>query len=60
MKILFKKNLLKIIISFVIISVIIVSVLHIGATAICRDGSYSYSQNHRGTCSYHGGVSKWL
>jgi len=31
-----------------------------GATAICRDGSYSFSQSHRGTCSYHGGVSRWL
>jgi hypothetical protein len=31
-----------------------------GATAQCRDGSYSFSQNHRGTCSHHGGVAKWL
>jgi ferredoxin-like protein FixX len=31
-----------------------------GATAICRDGTYSYSQNRRGTCSKHGGVAKWL
>jgi hypothetical protein len=31
-----------------------------GATAQCRDGSYSFSQNHRGTCSHHGGVGKWL
>lgn len=31
-----------------------------GATAICRDGSYSYSQSRRGTCSHHGGVSTWL
>jgi uncharacterized protein DUF3761 len=31
-----------------------------GATAQCRDGSYSYSQHHSGTCSYHGGVAKWL
>jgi hypothetical protein len=30
-----------------------------GATAQCRDGSYSFSQR-RGTCSHHGGVSKWL
>jgi hypothetical protein len=30
------------------------------ATAQCRDGSYSFSQNHRGTCSHHGGVAKWL
>jgi hypothetical protein len=31
-----------------------------GATARCRDGSYSYSQHHSGTCSYHGGVAGWL
>jgi hypothetical protein len=31
-----------------------------GATAQCRDGSYSFSQNHRGTCSHHGGVASWL
>lgn len=31
-----------------------------GATAQCRDGSYSFSLNHRGSCSHHGGVSKWL
>ena len=29
-----------------------------GATAICRDGTYSYSQNRRGTYSHHGGVTK--
>ncbi|MEV7550325.1 DUF3761 domain-containing protein [Amycolatopsis sp. NPDC089917] len=31
-----------------------------GATAVCKDGSYSYSQNRRGTCSGHGGVRTWL
>jgi uncharacterized protein YgiM (DUF1202 family) len=31
-----------------------------GATAQCNDGTYSFSQNHRGTCSRHGGVKKWL
>lgn len=31
-----------------------------GATAICRDGTYSYSKNRRGTCSRHGGVARWL
>lgn len=31
-----------------------------GATALCRDGTYSFSQNRRGTCSHHGGVSRWL
>ena len=31
-----------------------------GATALCRDGTYSYSLHHSGTCSYHGGVAQWL
>lgn len=31
-----------------------------GATALCRDGTYSFSQSRRGTCSGHGGVSRWL
>lgn len=31
-----------------------------GATAKCRDGTYSYSQSRRGTCSWHGGVQTWL
>jgi len=31
-----------------------------GATAQCVDGTYSFSQHHSGTCSYHGGVAQWL
>ncbi|WP_370968328.1 DUF3761 domain-containing protein [Amycolatopsis sp. cg9] len=31
-----------------------------GATAVCKDGSYSYSQHRSGTCSGHGGVRTWL
>jgi len=31
-----------------------------GASAKCRDGSYSYSQHRQGTCSGHGGVAQWL
>lgn len=31
-----------------------------GATAKCRDGTYSFSQSRRGTCSSHGGVAEWL
>lgn len=31
-----------------------------GATAICVDGTYSYSQHRSGTCSHHGGVTQWL
>jgi hypothetical protein len=31
-----------------------------GSTARCRDGSYSFSQSRRETCSHHGRVAKWL
>jgi hypothetical protein len=31
-----------------------------GATAKCKDGSYSTAKNHKGACSKHGGVSDWL
>jgi hypothetical protein len=31
-----------------------------GASAHCRDGTYSFSENRRGTCSHHGGVAVWL
>ena len=31
-----------------------------GATARCRDGTYSYAKHHQGACSHHGGVAKWL
>lgn len=31
-----------------------------GATALCRDGSYSFSRSRRGTCSHHGGVARWF
>ncbi|HEU5114138.1 MAG TPA: DUF3761 domain-containing protein [Candidatus Paceibacterota bacterium] len=32
----------------------------VGASARCSDGTYSFSQSNRGTCSHHGGVVKWL
>lgn len=28
-------------------------------TAICRDGTPSYSKHRQGTCSWHGGVANW-
>ncbi len=31
-----------------------------GATARCRDGSWSFSHHRQGTCSHHGGVVGWL
>ncbi|RKH76600.1 DUF3761 domain-containing protein, partial [Corallococcus praedator] len=30
-----------------------------GASAKCRDGSWSFSESRRGTCSWHGGVARW-
>jgi hypothetical protein len=32
----------------------------VGASAQRRDGSYSFSRHRQGTCSHHGGVSRWL
>jgi hypothetical protein len=31
-----------------------------GATARCKDRTWSFSQNRRGTCSHHGGVAYWV
>ncbi len=31
-----------------------------GASAECRDGTYSFSHSRQGTCSHHGGVDRWL
>jgi len=31
-----------------------------GASAQCRDGTFSFSAHRRGTCSHHGGVARWL
>jgi hypothetical protein len=30
-----------------------------GATARCRDGTWSFSRHRSGTCSRHGGVAAW-
>jgi competence protein ComEC len=32
----------------------------VGATAQCRDATFSFSRHHRGTCSHHHGVARWL
>ena len=31
-----------------------------GATARCKDGSFSHSKQRSGSCSRHGGVAQWL
>jgi hypothetical protein len=31
-----------------------------GATARCKDGTYSFSTSRTGTCSHHGGVAEWF
>jgi Protein of unknown function (DUF3761) len=31
-----------------------------GATAQCKDGTYSTSKVHTGACSHHGGVAQWF
>jgi hypothetical protein len=31
-----------------------------GATAKCKDGTYSHSKNKSGACSKHGGVDTWM
>ena len=31
-----------------------------GATAVCRDGTFSYAAHHQGACSHHGGALKFL
>ena len=31
-----------------------------GATAKCKDGTFSMSKHHSGSCSHHGGVAQFL
>jgi hypothetical protein len=31
-----------------------------GATGQCKDGTFTMSKTHSGSCSHHGGVAKWL
>jgi hypothetical protein len=46
---------------WIALAVVFVSILFgLTATAICGDGSLSWSSHHSGTCSSHGGVRSWL
>ncbi|MBI5753674.1 DUF3761 domain-containing protein [Candidatus Peregrinibacteria bacterium] len=36
------------------------SSIPVGATGKCKDGTYTEATNHKGACSHHGGVEKWL
>jgi membrane protein involved in colicin uptake len=31
-----------------------------GATAVCKDNTYSHAKNHQGMCSGHGGVARMM
>ncbi|MBA2587747.1 MAG: DUF3761 domain-containing protein [Alphaproteobacteria bacterium] len=31
-----------------------------GATALCKDGSWTKTHNHNGACASHKGVVRWL
>jgi hypothetical protein len=31
-----------------------------GASAKCKDGTYSHAATRRGACSRHGGIAEWL
>lgn len=40
--------------------IVVKEVIPVGASAQCKDNTFSFSQTRRGTCSHHGGVKKWL
>lgn len=39
---------------------VVAAVAPAGASARCKDGTYSSSQRRSGTCSGHKGVQEWL
>ncbi|MGN5575902.1 MULTISPECIES: DUF3761 domain-containing protein [Citrobacter] len=41
-------------------SAVVPNAVESGATARCKDGSFSHSKQHSGSCSRHGGVAQWL
>ncbi len=47
------------VVAFISVSTISLTDAKKSPTAKCRDGTYSYSNSHRGTCSHHKGVKTW-
>jgi hypothetical protein len=43
----------------IIVVAITMRITGVGATARCRDGTYSWSGHRSGTCSGHHGVAVW-
>ncbi len=43
-----------------IVGVVALRLTGFRATAQCQDGTYTWSGHHRGTCSGHRGVRRWL
>ncbi|WP_373225096.1 DUF3761 domain-containing protein [Enterobacter cloacae complex sp. ESBL7] len=41
-------------------SAVVPNAIESDATARCKDGSFSHSKQHSGSCSRHGGVAQWL
>jgi hypothetical protein len=44
----------------VIVLLLVLRLTGCGASAQCVDGTYSWSSHRQGTCSWHGGVARWL
>lgn len=49
------------VLAFVFVSVGVVHDMNVPsyASALCRDGTFSYSAHRSGTCSWHHGVATW-
>jgi|GEM_PF-4886095 hypothetical protein len=48
-----------ILVLLILVAAIAMRLTGVGATAKCRDGTYSWSRHHSGTCSGHHGVAEW-
>ena len=54
-------NINKTVATFLLVSFAFTGIALAGSSpmALCKDGTLSYSNNHRGTCSHHKGVRTW-